>query len=62
LNWVGVMIYTEVQMKKIDTVIAKLASGNEDILKSPSTKVMAINLLSTFNWDLEKIFDTLPHE
>jgi hypothetical protein len=56
------MKYTEEQMIKIDTVIVKLARGNEAIMKSPSTKVMAINLLNTFNWDLQNIFDTLPLE
>jgi hypothetical protein len=55
------MNYTEDQLHKIDTVIARLAAGNQDILNSPTTKVLAINLLNTFNWNLQKVIDSLPH-
>jgi len=45
--------------KKVNRVIEKMARGNPAVKDSPSTKVMAINLLISFNWDVEKALDSL---
>lgn len=53
------MEYTPEQTTKIMRVIDKLSAGNDDIKKSPSTKVMAINLLNSYGWDLESTLNSL---
>jgi hypothetical protein len=53
------MEYTNEQNNKIAQVIEKLSGGNTDVKNSPSTKVMAINLLTAMNWDVSKVFESL---
>jgi len=45
--------------QKVNRVVDALAKGNPDIKNSPSTKVMAINLLQSFSWDIEKTMESL---
>jgi len=54
-----VMDYTPEQSSKIMAVIEKLSAGNPDVKESPSIKVMAINLLNAYGWDLEKAMNSL---
>lgn len=53
------MEYSQEQRLLIERVIEKLSMGNDDIKKSPSTKVMAINLLTNFDWDINKVLESL---
>ncbi len=53
------MEYSQEQNSKITLVIEKLSKGDVDIKNSPATKVMAINLLNAFGWDIEKVFRSL---
>ncbi len=53
------MDYTPEQSSKIMAVIEKLSAGNTDVKESPSTKVMAINLLNAYGWDIEKAMKSL---
>ena len=47
------------QEQKVNQVIEKLARGNPSLKDSPSTKVMAFNLLDTYNWDIDKALESL---
>ncbi len=53
------MELTKDQEQKVNQVIDKLTSGNPLLKDSPSTKVMAVNLLNTFNWDIDKALESL---
>ena len=53
------MDYTSEQLSKIAKVIDKLSAGNDAVKQSPSTRVMAINLLISYEWDLEKVLRSL---
>ncbi|HNW28505.1 MAG TPA: hypothetical protein PKN50_08520 [Spirochaetota bacterium] len=53
------MDYTAEQVSKIMVIVEKLSSGNTDVKNSPSTKVMAINLLNAYGWDIEKALNSL---
>ncbi|HOT43680.1 MAG TPA: hypothetical protein PLM53_04435 [Spirochaetota bacterium] len=53
------MDFTSDQVSKINIIIEKLSAGNPDVKNSPSTRVMAINLLNAYGWDTDKTLNSL---